>query len=240
MPDLLAGRRVDGGRAVVGREMVPAGEAVDVLDLGHDPAGDDRADAVEIGQVRSVGRDELTDLTAHRLDLRVEGLNVRDVLVRELNPHQVDWGVRTQQTQCVHGFAGGELAGHAARSELDEQSVQATDRLRAKRDQLGSAVGQQSQAHQVVVAAHRGNAGAEQCRGADRDGVVKIGLAAMSLGVDANSCREFGRHVKHGLAAGNKSLSQRTAGAMTALDGPTSIGPLASERAELLVSAGRV
>jgi hypothetical protein len=97
--DLLAGGGVDGCGAVVGGEVVPAREAVDVLDLGQDPAGDDRADAVEIGQVRSAGRDELTDLTAHRLDLRVEGLDVRDVLVGEVDTHQVDRGVWAQQSQ---------------------------------------------------------------------------------------------------------------------------------------------
>ena len=80
---------------------MPAGEAVDVLDLGQDPAGDDRADAVEIGQVRSAGGDELADLPADRFDLDVEGLDVRDVFVGQLNPHDVDRGVRAQQSQCA-------------------------------------------------------------------------------------------------------------------------------------------
>ena len=74
---------------------MPAGEAVDVLDLGEDAAGDDRSDAVEIGQVRSAGRDELADLTADRFDLHVESLDVRDVFVGELNSNDVDRRVRT-------------------------------------------------------------------------------------------------------------------------------------------------
>jgi hypothetical protein len=99
--DLLAGGGIDGCGAVVGGEVVPRREAVDVLDLGQDSAGDDRADAVEIGQVRSAGRDEFADLAAHRLDLRVNRLDVCDVFVGELDPNDVDRGVRAQQRQCA-------------------------------------------------------------------------------------------------------------------------------------------
>jgi hypothetical protein len=101
VPNLFAGGGIDGCGAVVGGEVVPGREAVDVLNLGQDPAGDDRANAVEIGQVRCAGRDELADLVTRRFDLRVEGLDVRDVFAGELDPHDVDRGVWTQQSQCA-------------------------------------------------------------------------------------------------------------------------------------------
>jgi hypothetical protein len=45
MPDLLTGGGIDWCRAVVGDEVMPAGEARDVADVGRDPPGDERADA---------------------------------------------------------------------------------------------------------------------------------------------------------------------------------------------------
>ena len=58
---------------------MPAGEAVDVFDLGQDPAGDDRPDSVEVGEPGAVGLDEPADLATDRLGRAVEhDLTARD------------------------------------------------------------------------------------------------------------------------------------------------------------------
>jgi hypothetical protein len=68
VPDLLAGGGVRG--AVVGGEVVPAGEAGEVLDLGQDPSSDQRPDAVKIDQVCDAPLDQPGDLLPDGLHLR--------------------------------------------------------------------------------------------------------------------------------------------------------------------------
>lgn len=84
MADLVAGGCVDGGGSVVGGEVVLAREPVDGLDLGEYPAGDDRADAVEIGQAGAAAIDEFADLSTDGLHLRVERADVLEVLFGKL------------------------------------------------------------------------------------------------------------------------------------------------------------
>lgn len=98
--------------------------------------------------------------------------------------------------------------------------MQPADRLRAQGDKFRAAIRQQPQADQCVVAMHPGDAIAEQRGGADRDGVVEVGLATVSLGVDPHPCRELGRYVEHDLAAADQTLRQGSASTVTALDGP--------------------
>jgi hypothetical protein len=78
--DLLAGGGVDGRGAVVGREVVSAGEAVDVVYLGQDPSGDDGPNTVELGEAGAAGIDEAADLAADDLDLVVQDEDVVKML----------------------------------------------------------------------------------------------------------------------------------------------------------------
>jgi hypothetical protein len=81
VPDLLAGGGIDGCGAVVGGEVMPTGEAGDVFDFGQDPSGDQRPDAVEIGQACAGLLDQRGDLLPDGLHLRVQRPDVREVLV---------------------------------------------------------------------------------------------------------------------------------------------------------------
>ena len=48
--DVAARRRLDRGGAVIGGELITAGEPVNVADIAQHGRGDDRTDAVEVGQ----------------------------------------------------------------------------------------------------------------------------------------------------------------------------------------------
>jgi hypothetical protein len=48
--DVAARRRLDRGGAVIGGELFTAGETVNVADMAHHGRGDDRTDAVEVGE----------------------------------------------------------------------------------------------------------------------------------------------------------------------------------------------
>jgi hypothetical protein len=118
MPDLLAGGGIDGCGAVVGGEVILGREPVDRFDLGEDAAGDDRADAVELGQVRAGAHDQGIDLPADSLHLRVQGSDVVQVLVRELQPHQRDRLLRPQFVQQLLGSGGLQAPVGATRGEF--------------------------------------------------------------------------------------------------------------------------
>jgi hypothetical protein len=78
--DLLSGGGVDGRGAVVGREVVSAGKAVDVVHLGQDSSGDDWPDTVELGEAGAARIDELAYLAADDLDLVVQDEDVVKML----------------------------------------------------------------------------------------------------------------------------------------------------------------
>jgi hypothetical protein len=82
--DLVAGGRVDRGGSVVGREVVLGRESVDGRDFGEDAAGDDGADAVEVGQVGAGAVDEFADLLADGFHLGVERADVVEMLLGQL------------------------------------------------------------------------------------------------------------------------------------------------------------
>ena len=66
MPDLLAGGDVDRCGAVIRRDVIFQWESVDRVDLGQDPASDDRPDDVELGEPGAGGVDQRGDLPADR------------------------------------------------------------------------------------------------------------------------------------------------------------------------------
>jgi hypothetical protein len=96
MPNLLTGGRVDGGGAVIRREVIFRWEPVDRVDLGQNPAGDDRSDAVELGEPGAGAVDQRSDLRADGFHLRVQRPDVVEVLVRQLPPHHPDRVDRTE------------------------------------------------------------------------------------------------------------------------------------------------
>ena len=57
VPLLLAGGGIQWRGAVPGREVVPAGEPVDVADVGEQPGRAGRPDAVQLQQRRALGFD---------------------------------------------------------------------------------------------------------------------------------------------------------------------------------------
>ena len=90
MPQLLAGGGVQRRGAVPGREVVPAGEPVDVADVGQQPRCAGGADAVQLQQRGSAGFDEDRDLFLAGLDLAVDAFQLRDQLGGEPAPGLAD------------------------------------------------------------------------------------------------------------------------------------------------------
>ena len=88
MPNLLTGGHVDRGGAVIRREVIFRWESVDRVDLGQNPAGDDRSDAVELGEPGAGAVDQRSDLRADGFHLRVQRPDVVEVLVSQLVPPQ--------------------------------------------------------------------------------------------------------------------------------------------------------
>jgi hypothetical protein len=118
--DLLAGRHVDGRGAVVGGEVMPRREPVDGLDLGQDPAGDQWADAIQVGQVRARGIDQRSDLRTDGFHLCVQRADVIQVLAGKLQAHRTDRVDRAQLGQQLLGPARLEPTTCPARGELDQ------------------------------------------------------------------------------------------------------------------------
>jgi hypothetical protein len=148
VPYLVPGGGVNGRGAVVGGEVVLAREPVDGLDLGEDAAGDDRPNTVKVNEMRASALDEVLDLGADGLHLGVEGSDVLEVLLGQLQPHLGDWVIWAQFVQQLLGSVRPQSSMGSARCELGEQPVEATDSLGAQRTELIAAVGQQAQAHQ--------------------------------------------------------------------------------------------
>ena len=90
MPNLLTGGHVDRGGAVIRREVIFRWEPVDRVDLGQNPAGDDRSDAVELGEPGAGAVDERSDLRADGFHLRVQRADVVEVLLGQLPSHKID------------------------------------------------------------------------------------------------------------------------------------------------------
>ena len=147
---------------------------------------------------------------------------------------------RADQGEQRLGLVRRQLAAHPAGGELGQQPVQPAHRLGALRGELVAPVTQQPQAHQGIVAGHREHAGAIQCRQADRDRVVLVGLAAMPARVHPHPGGQLRRHIQHHLAIRDQPLGQRPARPKTSLDRPAALGPPAGEDRQLRITIGGV
>jgi len=74
---LLAGGGVQRRGAVPGREVPAAGEAGDVIDVAEQPGRAGRADAVQRLDLAAGNLDQLGELPVRRLDLRIDGFDLR-------------------------------------------------------------------------------------------------------------------------------------------------------------------
>ena len=131
MPDLLTGGDIDRCRAVVGREVIFRWEPVDRFDLGQDPAGDQRPDAVELGEPGAGAVNQHNDLCADGFHLRVQRPDVVEVLVSQLQPHHPDRIDQTEFGQQLFGSRRPQPTMRSARSQLAQQPMQSAHRLGA-------------------------------------------------------------------------------------------------------------
>jgi hypothetical protein len=140
MAGLLARGDVDRGRSVVGGEVVLAGEARDVSDLGQQPCGDDRTDAEDPGEGCPGGKDGLAELDIELPGAPVEGAHVAEVVHGDLaaDPSRLITGSETSQDRG--GLGGCEFSAHTAGRELGQDPMQAADGLGPQSHQLRTPV----------------------------------------------------------------------------------------------------
>ena len=69
---MSAGRRFDRGGAVIGGELITAGESVNVADMAQHRGDDDRTDAVEVGEGGFGGGDDAGDPPFGRAQLLID------------------------------------------------------------------------------------------------------------------------------------------------------------------------
>jgi hypothetical protein len=103
MPDLLTRGGVDGCGAVVRREMMPRREPIDPLHFGQDPPGNDRPDAIQLGEPGPGGIDQGDNLRPDRGHLRVQRPNIVQVLMGQLAAHHINRINGTQLDQQLLG-----------------------------------------------------------------------------------------------------------------------------------------
>src|SRR5256885_11245659 len=102
--DLVAGGYVDRGGAVIAGEGVRGGEQCHVADLGENPPGDHRPDAVEGGQGGAGRGDQGGDLDAEVLAPGVEGADVGEVVAGDLRADRCDVAGRADAGEQRLGF----------------------------------------------------------------------------------------------------------------------------------------
>jgi hypothetical protein len=152
--DLGAGGGVEWGGAGPGGEPVAVGEAGDVADVGQDPGGAGRADAVEAHQPGAGSGDRLSQPAGQRLELAVESLHFSYQLDGELPtrpPGQVRWPHRREHRL---GLQGGQVPGGAAGNKFGQQPVQPVQpvqRLSPGPGQFVAAIGEQPQHRQLFI-----------------------------------------------------------------------------------------
>ena len=132
----LSRRHFDRGGAVVGSELVSAGEAGDVGDVAEDGGGDDRADTEDAGHGAAGGadggRDRLPGLGQHA----VQAAQVSGELGGDLVPGGRDRPGRRVGLEQGGGCGRGDGFGHPAGDDLAERSVQPAGRLAAQPGQV--------------------------------------------------------------------------------------------------------
>src|SRR6266511_5198611 len=105
---LVAGRGVNRGGAVPGREVVPAGEPVDVADVAQQPGGAGRTDAAQLLQGGAGGLDQLGQLRVGSLDLLVDDGDLGDQLRGQLPAGAPDDVPRPDRVEQGTGLLGGQ------------------------------------------------------------------------------------------------------------------------------------
>jgi len=160
VPCLLAGGGVDRRGAVVAGELVLGGEPGHIPGLGEDPPGDHRPDPEQRGQRRSRRGDQGGYLAGDELQPGFEAPDVGQVVAGDVHPNPAYLVEGADPGQQRLRLVRRQLAAHPARGELGQQPAQPTHRLSPLRGELFAPVAQQPQAHQLVIAGDRGDAGA--------------------------------------------------------------------------------
>src|SRR5207247_10915688 len=122
--DLVAGGDVDRGGAVIAGEGVLGGEPCHVADLGENPPGDHRPDAVEGGQGGAGRGDQGGDLDAEVLDPGVEGAEDGEVVAGDLQADRCGVAGSADGGELRLGFVRRQRAAQPPDPELRHGAVE--------------------------------------------------------------------------------------------------------------------
>ena len=110
--------------------------------------------------------------------------------------------------------------------QLQQQPVQAVDRLRAGHAQLVTAVGQQPQRHRRVIGGDHPQARAVQPGQRHRMRIDRVGFAALASGEHPGPGGQLRGHIGHRLAVGDQALREVAADPIAALHRPGAVREL--------------
>ena len=114
----VPGGHLDRGGAVIGGEVIAAGEAGHVGDVADDGAGDDRADAEHLGEGGARDLDRGSELLAGAAQLGIQAAHVLEELSGKLGAGHLDGTGRGGLPEDPGGLNCGDLLGDAAGDQV--------------------------------------------------------------------------------------------------------------------------
>jgi hypothetical protein len=146
-------------------------EAANVAGLAKDQRGRDNAEAADVLDLARLLGQHRSDARLHRLELRVQLLDVGDVLQGELLACLRDLLTRPDRRQQLACLLRCEAPGSPTRLQFLQQLVQPVDRLDSLFDELLTPVGQQLEHCHDVVGLDQFQVLAAQAGDRDRIGI---------------------------------------------------------------------
>jgi hypothetical protein len=171
--DLARSRRhLDGGGAVAGGEVIPAGKAGHVANVADDRGGDDRPGSEQPSQAGPGRPDRYGQLLPGLADLGVDMAQVLGERGGELAARRLHGPGWCDRCQDARGLACGDLPGDAAGHQLAQHLVQPAGDLGAGAAQVAVALGPQLEHRRVIITLGLPAAGRAQRRDRNRAGIA--------------------------------------------------------------------
>jgi hypothetical protein len=129
MHSTVAGGHFDRCGAVVGGEVIAAGEATNVADETEHGGGDNRSDAVHFGDGCAGAGDDLGQAPFDLAALAVDALQINDQVAGQFEAGDVGRSARIDRREHLNRLWHRDSARESARHEIAEHRVQSTHGL---------------------------------------------------------------------------------------------------------------
>ena len=225
---VVARGHVDGCGAVVGGEPVAGGEAAHVADVTEHGRGDDRADAVDVGDAGLGCGDDAGDPVLRRPALLGDGAQLVEQFVGQLETSGVSGAERSDVGQSLICLSGSDFLAEPAGHQFAEHRVQPARDPIVRAAQIAVSASPDLDHRGLILDGDCSDIGRTQRGDRHRTGVVRIVLVRLA-GVEQTHPRsELGLHVQDAFTGGEQLLSKQMPQTAGTLDRPTAIGPASS------------